>query len=296
MARIKDIDERKRGNNTNGLFFSRFEKQSNLRAGWLFLYFFGETKNQLPEAEWIFRLFPKAWRPKINAAGSMLNVLSSINEGFPRGLRSKYPNESTTTSSPRAKILLLPILRASIESKNWICQSSPSPPFVPQSFLPLSSSKSIERIGVFGGDDIRKIGGSGNSMVSTTAIEKRERLVSIRLGTIFDIKGCGDMQPESGCIIWPMAKGDQLLPVRCTFDLSVRDHFAWLTTTLTHFPRIFNDDSLLAILPTSWTTLFLSNFSSNREFVISLISILFRELFKRENFQFTSNLSLKRLL
>lgn len=60
----------------------------------------------------------------------------------------------------------------------------------------------------------------------------REMIIGIDTpGAIFDIKsGCEDMQAESGCIIWPVAKGDQLLPVRCTFDLSLRDHFAWLTT------------------------------------------------------------------
>lgn len=98
MARIKDIDERKRGNNTNGSFVRETIKPSGRLIISLFF-----RRNQLPEAEWIFRLFPKAW-PKINAAGSMLNVLSSINEAFPRlRLRSKYPNESTTTNSPPSK-------------------------------------------------------------------------------------------------------------------------------------------------------------------------------------------------
>lgn len=38
------------------------------------------------------------------------------------------------------------------------------------------------------------------------------------------IKAAGT-RPESDCIIWRVAKGDQLLPVRCTFDLSAARRF-----------------------------------------------------------------------
>lgn len=114
---------------------------------------------------------------------------------------------------------------------NWICQSSPSPRFVPQFSPSFFSSKSTERIDLperRRPKDRREL----NSMGVGLDDGDREMIIGIDTpGVIFDIKsGCEDMQAESGCIIWPVAKGDQLLPVRCTFDLSLRDHFAWLTT------------------------------------------------------------------
>lgn len=143
---------------------------------------------------------PKAWRPKINAAGSMLNVLSSINKGLPR---SKYHDDDSPPFN---------FIHARI---NWISQSSPPPRFVTcPIFSPFLPNPSKE----FTFADLSKDPKGGG----------RNASVSIRV--IFDIKSCGDMRPESGCIIWPLAKGDQLLPVRCTFDLSVRDHLAWPTT------------------------------------------------------------------
>lgn len=146
------IDERNGG--TIWQFLSRGSRnnQTNLRAGWLFLYFF--TKNQLPEGEWIFRLFPEAWRPKINGkAGSMLNVLSSINEAFPsrsftleisqRIHHDEFSSEQRFSSlyAPSSNKLNLPIV-----SISTIC--SPN-------FLPLSSLPSKESL--FLGKDIRKI-------------------------------------------------------------------------------------------------------------------------------------------
>ena len=123
------IDERNGG--TIWQFLSRGSRnnQTNLRAGWLFLYFF--TKNQLPEGEWIFRLFPEAWRPKINGkAGSMLNVLSSINEAF--CFTFVYARNIPTNSPPSKDSPPFTRLRRI----NWICQSSPSPRFALLIFSP----------------------------------------------------------------------------------------------------------------------------------------------------------------
>lgn len=215
------IDERNGG--TIWQFLSRGSRnnQTNLRAGWLFLYFF--TKNQLPEGEWIFRLFPEAWRPKINGkAGSMLNVLSSINEAF--CFMFVYARNIPTNSPPSKDSPPFTRLRRT----NWICQSSPSPRFALLIFSPFFSS--TERIRLFERQHSKDRELKTRWWLRNDSIEKQERLlVSISGGR--DIKSdCGDMQPESGCIIWPVAKGDQLLPVRCTFDLPVRQHFAWLTT------------------------------------------------------------------
>lgn len=220
------IDERNGGTIWQFLFRGSRNNQTNLRAGWLFLYFF--TKNQLPEGEWIFRLFPEAWRPKINGkAGSMLNVLSSINEAFcftfvyARNIPTNPPRRILL----RAKILLpLRAFVEQIEFANHLHLHDLPPQFSPPFF------SSIKRIPFFreGHSKDREL--KTRWWLRNDSIEKQERLlVSISGGR--DIKSdCGDMQPESGCIIWPVAKGDQLLPVRCTFDLPVRQHFAWLTT------------------------------------------------------------------
>lgn len=158
----------------------------------------------------------------------MLNVLSSINEAFPRlRLRSKYPNESTTTNSPPSKD----------SPPSNFTRLHPRPNKLNLSIVPISTICPP----IFSLFLLLQIHRKNRSSRETTSERSagvglddgdREMIIGIDTpGAIFDIKsGCEDMQAESGCIIWPVAKGDQLLPVRCTFDLSLRDHFAWLTT------------------------------------------------------------------